>query len=64
MPRDILSEYGPESNPPQKAGAKSGGVKEAKPLKYSEPTGRKNMDHEGPGIHGTNHTNCGTQGRH
>jgi len=42
--------------------ATCGGVYEAKPLSYKEPVGPKNQT-RGPGIGGTNHGNCGTQGK-
>lgn len=62
MARDILSEYGNDSRQPQVAKARSGGVTSAKPLPYSPPKGPSNInDPKTPGIHGTNHGNCGTQ---
>ena len=61
---DILSEYGRDSSQPQKAGATSGGVKSAKELPYSPPVGPSGQMNQGPGIHGTNHGCCGTQGKH
>ena len=63
MPRDILSEFGRDLPNREKPSARSGGVTEAKPLKYDEPLGPKNMGHEGPGIPGDRHP-CGTQGKH
>lgn len=63
MPRDILGEYGPESRHPQAARATSGGPTSAKPLPYDPPRGPTNVgDPKGPGLHGVNHGNCGTQG--
>jgi len=58
MARPILSEYGPERT----VGPKSppGGVTSAKPLSYSEPTGRKNMG-RGPGDNASVHKS-GSQG--
>jgi hypothetical protein len=65
MPRDILSEFGRDANKPQAARATCGGVTEAKPLDYSPPKGPSNInDPKTPGIHGTNHGSCGTQGKH
>jgi len=60
MARPILSEYGPERT----VGPKSppGGVTSAKPLPYSEPTGRRNMG-RGPGDNATVHKS-GSQGTH
>mgnify|MGYP001585616239 CR=1 FL=1 len=64
MARDILSEYGRDSSSPQRPRATSGGVKEAKPLEYCPPVGPSNVgDPKSPGLHGTNHGNCGTQGK-
>lgn len=39
----------------------SGGKQTPKPLPYSPPVGPKGISHEGPGLGGTNHGNCGTQ---
>lgn len=61
MARDILSEYGPDSRQPQAPSATSGGCTEAKSLPYDPPKGPTNQMEKGPGIHGTNHGNCGTQ---
>lgn len=64
MSRDILSEYGPESHQPQAARATCGGVKEAKPTSYSPPQGPTSINSpQRPGIGGTNHGNCGSQGK-
>lgn len=41
-----------------------GGVTQAKPLPYSPPKGPSNIgDPKSPGLHGTNHGVCGTQGK-
>lgn len=65
MARDILSEYGKDSGAGNKPSATSGGVTTAKEMPYSPPQGPKGIsDPKTPGIHGTNHGNCGTQGRH
>lgn len=61
MARGMISEYGPESKPGGSR-APCGGVTEAKPLPYSPPVGPKNQT-RGPGLNGTNHGNCGTQGK-
>ncbi len=61
--RDILSEFGPDSSQPQRPGATSGGVTQAKELPYDPPKGPSGMMKQGPGIGGTNHGNCGTQGK-
>lgn len=64
MPRDILSEYGNDSSQPQAPRATSGGVTQAKPLPYSPPKGPSNInDPKSPGLHGTNHGQCGSQGK-
>lgn len=52
---------GPDHNSPQKPRAAEGGVCEAKPLPYSPPVGPSGQMQQGPGIHGTNHGNAGTQ---
>jgi hypothetical protein len=60
MARDILTEYGPESKPGgNRAGC--GGVTEAKELPYSPPIGPRNKTT--PGTSGTNHGQCGSQGK-
>lgn len=65
MARDILSEYGKDSGAGNKPSANSGGVTTAKELPYSPPQGPKGIsDPKTPGIHGTNHGNCGTQRRY
>ena len=60
---DILNEYGKDSSTPQEARAECGGVEKAKPLSYDSPKGPTSQMNQGPGIHGTNHGNCGTQGK-
>lgn len=65
MSKDILSMYGPDSPDNQQPRATSGGVMKAKPLAYSPPQGPSNInDGRSPGLHGSNHGCCGTQGRH
>lgn len=62
MARDILSEFGPDSPSDQKARATNGGQMPVKPIPYSPPVGPSNInDPQTPGLHGTNHGNCGTQ---
>ena len=63
MAKDILSMYGPDSPDKQMPRATSGGVKECKPLPYSPPKGPSNQMSQAPGIGGTNHGMCGTQGK-
>ena len=58
---DILNEYGPDSPANQKPRATNGGQMEKKELPYSPPQGPKGLGNSGPGLGGTNHTNCGTQ---
>lgn len=61
---DILSEYGNDSSQPQQPRATNGGQCTPKPIPYSPPQGPSNInDGKSPGLHGTNHGNCGTQGR-
>lgn len=59
MARDILSEYGPGSNQPQRAPASSGGCCHPKDvMNYSPPVGPKGInDPKGPGLHGSNQGN-------
>ncbi len=65
MPKDILDEYGSDSYVGQAPRATNGGHCEPKPIPYSPPKGPSNIgDPKSPGLHGTNHGCCGTQGRH
>jgi hypothetical protein len=61
MARDILSDYGPES----KSGSRpsNGGQMEKKEIPYSPPKGPTSQMQQGPGLHGDNCGNCGTQGK-
>lgn len=63
--RDILSEYGRDSGAGDKPRATNGGRVETRDVRnYKPPVGPSNInDPKTPGIHGTNHGNCGTQGR-
>lgn len=63
MSREILSEYGPESRGSEAPRATNGGCCDPKPIPYSPPVGPKGQT-TGPGIGGTNHGMCGTQGKH
>ncbi len=46
------------------APTRDGGKPEVKPLPYSPPQGPTSInDPKTPGIHGTNHGNCGTQSK-
>lgn len=42
---------------------RDGGKPECKDIPYSPPQGPKGQSNNGPGLGGTNHGNCGTQGR-
>lgn len=64
MARDILSDYGRDSGAPEKPRATEGGCCHPTPIDYSPPKGPKGQMQEGPGLHGTNHGTCGTQGKH
>lgn len=57
MPRDILSEFGPDSAHHSAARATTGGVKSARDvMNYAPPKGPSNIsDPKGPGLHGNNH---------
>lgn len=61
MAKDILGMYGPELRSGSRASC--GGVKETKPLPYSPPKGPTSQMQQGPGLHGTNLGNSGTQGK-
>lgn len=42
---------------------KGGGEPNVKPIDYKPPVGPTNInDPKGPGLHGENHGNCGSQG--
>ena len=62
MSKGILSEYGPESTSGSRTS--SGGKQDPKPLPYSPPKGPVGQSHNSPGLGGTNHGQCGSQGRH
>lgn len=65
MSKDILNQFGPNSPDKQVARATSGGQMPVKPIPYSPPTGPSNInDSQSPGLHGSNHGCCGTQGKH
>lgn len=61
---EILSSYGKDSSTPQVERATCGGVEKAKALPYDPPKGPTAHTQQGPGLHGTNHGHCGTQGKH
>lgn len=63
MARDILSEYGKDSGAESKPRATNGGKMEKKEIPYSPPRGPTGMMQQGPGLHGDNCGNCGTQGK-
>lgn len=60
---DILNEFGYDANSPQAPRATNGGCCDPKPIPYSPPKGPSGQMQQGPGTHGTNHGNCGTQGK-
>lgn len=62
---EILDHYGPNSRQPQAERASNGGCCEPRDVRnYQPPVGPSNInDTKGPGLHGTNHGVCGTQGR-
>jgi len=65
MPRDILNDYGPNGPDDQKPRATNGGQMEVKSIPYSPPKGPSNIgDSKSPGLHGSNHGCCGTQGKY
>lgn len=60
---DILSDYGRDSNTSQQPRATNGGKMPVGQIPYSPPKGPSNInDSQSPGLHGTNHGTCGTQG--
>lgn len=62
--KDILSEYGADSRTGGDSRATSGGRQEPKPLPYDPPKGPTEQMRAKPGLGGTNHGQCGTQGKH
>lgn len=65
MSKDILSMYGPDSPSDQMPRATNGGEMSVKSIPYSPPKGPSNInDSKSPGLHGSNHGCCGTQGKH
>ena len=64
MPRDILSEFGNDSGAGNAPRATKGGITKARDVMgYQPPQGPSNiMDPKGPGLHGHNCGNSGTQG--
>lgn len=65
MSNDVFDGW-PTSGSPQAARATNGGKQEPKDMhNYQPPKGPSNIgDPKSPGLHGTNHGNAGTQGRH
>ncbi len=61
---DILSEYGQDSGAGQDLRATNGGKMPVKEVPYSPPKGPSGQMMEKPGIGGTNHGNCGSQGKY
>jgi hypothetical protein len=64
MARDILSDYGRDSASAQSPRATNGGRQTPKDIPYDRPKGPSGQIEQGPGLHGTNHGTCGTQGKH
>lgn len=65
MSKDILGGFGPNSSQPQAPVITNGGKMPVKDISYSPPVGPKGIDDaKSPGIHGTNHGCCVTQGKH
>lgn len=46
------------------APTRDGGKPIVKDIDYSPPKGPSGQSRESPGLGGSNHGNCGTQGRH
>lgn len=64
MSKDILDMYGSDTKQPQAGRASCGGCEEAKELPYDPPKGPTGQMQRSPGLHGSNHGNAGTQGKH
>lgn len=68
MSRDILSSYGRDTPQPQASKVSCGGVEpgdQKDVMNYKPPVGPKGInDPHSPGLHGTNHGCCGTQGKY
>lgn len=63
MSREIISGFGPDT-PKEQAPQRSGsGQVTCKPLPYDPPKGPTAHMQESPGLHGSNHGNCGTQSK-
>ena len=62
MKKDVFNSF-PSSKSQGGNRATNGGKQDPKPLPYSPPVGPKGQDHRGPGLGGTNHGTCGTQGK-
>lgn len=61
MSKDTLAEYSNNRSGPR---ATNGGQCMPKDIPYSPPVGPKSInDPKRPGLNGTNHGNCGTQGK-
>lgn len=62
---DILKMYGRDTPKPQAARADSGGCKTTRDVMgYASPQGPTNInDTKGPGLHGNNYGNAGSQGK-
>jgi hypothetical protein len=68
MARDILDEYGPNTDKPQAERAVSGGVfplDKKDVMNYAPPQGPTTFGHQGPGLaQRNNYGNCGSQGKY
>ena len=64
MSKDILDEYGRDSATSQVPRATNGGQQQVKEIPYSPPVGPTSHMVRSPGLGGTNHGSCGTQGKH
>lgn len=61
MSKDVLAPYSSQGMPDNRAS--NGGQQSVKEIPYSKPTADVPME-KSPGLHGSNHGNNGTQGRH
>lgn len=63
MSESVFSHFTSSKGSPQVARPTNGGKPEVKELPYSPPKGPTSQMQQGPGLHGTNHGCCGTQGK-
>lgn len=60
---ELIKPFGPDSRQEQKPRATNGGQCDPKDMPYDKPVGPTSQMQQGPGLHGTNHGSCGSQGK-